>query len=58
MHTVQDVCEMFSMKKILLSSIISILMVSTVLAAGPGGVHDPGTSMGSPTMGKPEIIRQ
>ena len=38
------------MKKILLLSIISILMVSVVLAAGPGGVHEPGTGMGSPVM--------
>ena len=38
------------MKKILLLSIISILMASTVLAAGPGGVHEPGTGMGSPVM--------
>ncbi len=39
------------MKKILLLSIISILMVSVVLAAGPGGVHEPGAGMGSPGMG-------
>ncbi len=39
---------MVSMKKILLLSIIGILMVPMVLAAGPGGVHEPGTGMGSP----------
>jgi len=42
---------MVNMKKILLLSIISILMVSAVLAAGPGGVREPGTGMGSPVMG-------
>jgi len=41
---------MVGMKKILLLSIISILMVSVVLAAGPGGVHEPGAGMGSPGM--------
>ncbi len=38
------------MKKILLLGIIGILMTSVVLAAGPGGVHEPGTGMGSPVM--------
>ncbi|GEM_PF-221940 len=38
------------MKKILLLSIIGILIVPMVLAAGPGGMHEPGTGMGSPVM--------
>jgi len=38
------------MKRILLLSIIGILMVSVVLAAGPDGVHEPGTGIGRPVM--------